>query len=394
MSERVWRFVSIVFELAERDWSQPEVRQRTFPRIPAGVALIVGLAVCLNAFGSSALWPLLFLALLYLLVPLMYWRCSWFRRQIIYMSALPGAGPFCDLKDPRAAGLARARNFYLTTDEGVQLGLWHVWPDDAARSAPLTDGPEEFLDDKVVVFFLRGSIGSRGTAWRVRAIKRLTEAPVDAHVLTLDYRGFGDSTQVKPTVDSVTKDVASVYRWLRVEKMVDSKRIFLLGQSLGSAVATSLVREVQDKAVRGPEEGSKVELGAPAGVILMCPFTSIPEASRFHPLIVRFYGYFPFKETWLTGPSEDPDVCWDNMTAIGDVRAPVLILHAKDDWFVPYSLGRKLFEFGLSVRNQDERPTRMVSYEASLGYAHNRIFCDPGYPGVIRAFMDDFAPAR
>ena len=63
-------------------------------------------------------------------------------------------------------------------------------------------------------------------------------------VFTLDYRGFGDSTG-EPTEDGLIKDARFVYDWL--QRMTDGRRkIYIWGQSLGSAVACQLAARLSD----------------------------------------------------------------------------------------------------------------------------------------------------
>lgn len=60
-----------------------------------------------------------------------------------------------------------------------------------------------------------------------------------SHVITFDYRGFGNSSKAIPTEQTLRIDAHSVYNYV-IRKGVDPSRIVLVGHSLGSGVATDL----------------------------------------------------------------------------------------------------------------------------------------------------------
>ena len=97
---------------------------------------------------------------------------------------------------------------------------------------------------------------------------------VDAHIVTFDYRGFGDSQcprvafQTCTTENALYEDAYEVYEQLTNRTAdggygIPSSCIVLHGHSLGSAVATRLAHLM-------------TRLGKPvAGVVLEAPMTSI-----------------------------------------------------------------------------------------------------------------------
>jgi fermentation-respiration switch protein FrsA (DUF1100 family) len=99
-----------------------------------------------------------------------------------------------------------------------------------------------------------------------------------------------------------------------------------------------------------------------AGLILEAPFTSIPAVAQ------RKYWYLP--AYWLTRDR------FDSLSRIGEVDAPILILHGAKDRVVPASHGRRL--------------ARMAAENCEL-----RLFSDAGHAdlysygalGTIRAFL-------
>lgn len=63
-------------------------------------------------------------------------------------------------------------------------------------------------------------------------------------VFTFDYRGFGDSTG-EPTEEGLIRDARYVYDWLH-NASNSQRKIYIWGQSLGSAVACQLAARLSD----------------------------------------------------------------------------------------------------------------------------------------------------
>ena len=63
-----------------------------------------------------------------------------------------------------------------------------------------------------------------------------------ANVLALDYRGFADS-EGTPTEEGLRQDARAAWQWL-IDQGADPDDIVLVGQSLGTAVATNLAQDL------------------------------------------------------------------------------------------------------------------------------------------------------
>lgn len=61
------------------------------------------------------------------------------------------------------------------------------------------------------------------------------------NVVMFDYRGYGTSTDVDPSEDGLILDIAAVYAYVVSRPDINPNLCFVVGQSLGGAVATSLV---------------------------------------------------------------------------------------------------------------------------------------------------------
>ncbi len=131
-------------------------------------------------------------------------------------------------------------------------------------------------------------------------------------VLAVDYRGFGESTDVAPTEQRSYEDAEAAWDYLA--KMAPGKRRFIVGHSLGGAIATEL-------ALRRPEA---------AGLVLEATFTSVSDMVK-----QSAWGFLPVSLI-LTQR-------FDTLAKIGQVRMPVLVAHGTRDTIVPFAMGERLY---------------------------------------------------
>lgn len=123
---------------------------------------------------------------------------------------------FKDLNVPEQFGFAhhQATPFYIPTSDGEKLHAWHVLPLGAYlknERALLAQGPEGGLAGRFqdslnfrllrdnpnarLVLYFHGTSGTLASGWRPDSYRSLYAAdPVNTHILTFDYRGYGLST--------------------------------------------------------------------------------------------------------------------------------------------------------------------------------------------------------
>jgi len=190
---------------------------------------------------------------------------------------------------PEQAGLAY-RELALQTEDGERLHGWRL----EARAAPIGH-----------ILFCHGNGGNIGDRLLFAAL--LTRAGFD--VLLFDYRGYGRSSG-RPSEQGTYRDARAARACLLDQPGVDASRTLLLGESLGGAVALDL-------ALAHP----------PAGLVLLSAFTSVRAMARLH------YPYIPATVV--------PDA-YPNLRRIGELRAPLLVLHGEGDEIVPVAHAREL----------------------------------------------------
>ncbi len=169
-------------------------------------------------------------------------------------------------------------------------------------------------EEKGVVLFCHGNAGN--ISHRLTTLDFLHS--LDMSVFIFDYRGFGKSSG-SPDEEGTYTDVQAAWNHLTREKGYDPGEIFIMGRSLGGAVAAELT--VHQK---------------PAGVILESTFQSIPELGR---------DLMPFLPVKLLARYS-----YDTRSKLQDFSAPVLVIHSPQDEIVPYRHGRALYAEALEPR--------------------------------------------
>ncbi len=160
-------------------------------------------------------------------------------------------------------------------------------------------------------------------------------------VLLVEYRGYGISGG-SPSQRAIVSDFTRFREWL--EERPEVGEVIYHGRSLGGAVVAQLARKHQ-----------------PAAMILESTFTSVRS----------FTGRYLIPPILLRHP-------FDTKMAIGEVSAPILILHGESDQIVPMSQGRRLHE------------AAPASIFVSMPGGHNDFPGDFGvYKEAIRGFLAD-----
>jgi fermentation-respiration switch protein FrsA (DUF1100 family) len=114
-----------------------------------------------------------------------------------------------------------------------------------------------------------------------------------------------------PSEAGLFEDAAAALRFVAAQG-APGHRIVLYGESLGTGVAVHVATS-----------------HAVGAVVLESPYTSIAAAAQYH------YPFIP--AAWLVSDR------YDSLSRIGQVRAPVLMLHGARDGVIPLSLGEVLF---------------------------------------------------
>lgn len=187
-------------------------------------------------------------------------------------------------------------------------------------------------DDYPFLLFCHGNAGSLGDCQKMVDFFRSFRL----NLLFFDYRGYGASTDMQPTTDSILEDGEAVYGYLRHSysspclrnevttmdkisrnpclrnegKVKPYYKIFLSGMSLGGAVAAHLASRHYDC----------------TGVFLLNTFSSLEDmACIIFPFLPRLI------ISTVIGMFVNPLV-----TKEKNISCPILIMHSEADEVVPY----------------------------------------------------------
>ncbi len=163
-------------------------------------------------------------------------------------------------------------------------------------------------------------------------------------MLLPDYRGYGGS-EGSPSEDGLYLDAEACAAWLA--KNAPGPVVYV-GSSVGSGVAVELATRK-----------------APAGLVLLSPFTSLSDVAQHH---YRFLWVRPFVRDR-----------YENLDKLGGLHAPLLVIHGDRDDIVPLAFGRALFEAASEPKTFVEIP----------GAGHNDLpLVKPGlYWDALDAFL-------
>jgi hypothetical protein len=234
------------------------------------------------------------------------------------------------------------RSRYAFQDEWIELGheggKLHGWWLPAARA------------DAPVLLYLHGARWNlTGSVTRIERWQRLGFS-----VLAVDYRGFGESANVAPTEALAYEDAEAA--WAELARLAPGKPRYIVGHSLGGAIAVELAR-------RHPEA---------AGLVLEATFTSVQDMISRSP-----WGFLPVSLI-LTQR-------FDALSKIGEVKVPVIVAHGTRDSVVPFEMGEELYD---AVR----APKRFVRVEGANHHNLNGAGFDQ-YRDAIAQLFHVKAPA-
>lgn len=185
------------------------------------------------------------------------------------------------------------REIQVTTEDGLKLTGWYS---PAKKPSNIT----------IVRFHGNGS----NVKWNMNAL--LPYAQQGYGVLSAEYRGFSGNPG-KPSEEGLYKDAHAYISWLK-ENGIPESNIIVYGESIGS----------------GPAVQMAVDYPKIHALILQCPLSSLVDAASTH------YWYAPVNQLLRDR--------YDNLSKIGQIKAPLILAHGTKDSVIPYALGKKLFD--------------------------------------------------
>jgi len=228
--------------------------------------------------------------------------------------------------------------------------------------------PENNAQEKLpTIIFFHGNAGNIGL--------RLPNAIqmyhyLNANILLVEYRGYGDSDDAKPTEAGLKLDAEGVTAYINKKNLpnVDPRRIFVFGRSLGGAVAFHMAEYAQ-----------KSQFPLLAGLIVENTFLSISEmVDHLMPYVA------PFKLLILR-------MHWNSGKIASTIRIPTLFLAGAKDTLVPHSHMLELYN-----RMKSSKVDNLVRLHVVQDGTHNETWLQGGrsYWKAINRFIEEVFQAE
>lgn len=174
-------------------------------------------------------------------------------------------------------------------------------------------------------------------------------------VLAVEYRGWGLSTPITPSEQTIFQDAAVAWAELQ-RREPRAKRRVIYGHSMGSGVAVDLASRLR----------ANTDYGA---LILESALTSFAD-------LARETGFF----MWLLAHFNNERFA--SLEKIWRVQAPLLMIHGSADTTIPIRVGKKLFAAA-------NRPKQWLTIE---GGAHSDLdqIGHAQYQAMLQSFMNKY----
>jgi pimeloyl-ACP methyl ester carboxylesterase len=140
---------------------------------------------------------------------------------------------------------------------------------------------------------------------------------IDADILAIDYRGYGDS-EGQPSEKSLTEDASATWKYATQQLGYSPRQILIIGESLGGGVSVKLASTVCQQEQQ------------PAGLILISTFSSMLDTAQ------NQFWWLPVRFLLLDKYRSDLE--------IPNVTCPVLQFHGTADSIVPLQLAKRLHQ--------------------------------------------------
>ncbi|TAQ90823.1 hypothetical protein B7494_g852 [Chlorociboria aeruginascens] len=273
---------------------------------------------------KKAYWTLI-LGISFYILSLIALTNSWLQRHVLYAHKIHSSR-WIDPNSPEQFGFAKNQitPFNFTTPDHETIYVWHVMPLGlyAKHESEILQQPSGCAEDITTM----------------KTFQLLRDDPESRLIInSIDYRGFGLSTG-SPTEEGLIIDGIAAVDWALHVANIPPERIVILGQSLGTAVATAVAEHYVKKETDF------------AAVVLVAGFTDLPNLLtsysiagyipilsplRPYPMIQKlFLGYLVDK--W---PTESRLVNFVRLSK----RLRLFIIHSIDDYEIPCFYSDKLF---------------------------------------------------
>ncbi|XP_052742934.1 lysophosphatidylserine lipase ABHD12-like [Bicyclus anynana] len=320
-------------------------------------------------------------------LPLLFKYSKGVQRKIVFSNCI-NYPKHLDFKHPLSCNVLGCRHFniefYSRVDHcDIKLGVWHIAPysliQDLVLECDELRVDERYMDGlkkrgSTVILYCHGNSNHRASPHRLQMYKVLQEQ--NYHVITFDYRGYGDSTDIRPTERGVVEDVLQVYSWLVGAFDHDQKPLVVLwGHSLGTAIAANLVSNMSDLC-----QQRRLPTLPPPDALVLEAFNNLADEIESHPLS-KLVPWLPYYKSHFVKPfTVSSEYTFATDRYLSSVpRLPVLMMHSRRDRIVPFHLAIKLYNSIIASRASDGATLELHVFDRG----HNDLCAAPAMPRVV-----------
>ena len=236
--------------------------------------------------------------------------------------------------------------------DGVRIHAWLMLRQQQQQQPQSADASEQPKMPTIV--FFHGNAGNIGLRLP-NALQMLQY--LDAHILLVEYRGYGDSDNAQINEAGLKLDSEAALRFVHSHPLVDPTQIFIFGRSLGGSVAFHLAWYAEQHNL--PIAGVMVEntfLSIAAMVDSLMPYVA------------------PFKALILW-------IGWNSGEIVPHLSSPILYLAGSRDELVPH--------FHMIELYKSSKASRFLKMHIIEGGTHNESWMQGGseYWVQVREFM-------
>lgn len=310
-----------------------------------------GSSICVRIFWF--LWSIMaFATLSFIALGLFTLYSTSMKMELIFLNRL-NTPFFANLSNCTEFGIIKCENLELVGGQG-KLGAWFISP-----------STTQYIKQEAYILYLHGNMGNRALDHRVMMYKKLSR--MGYHVLTVDYRGFGDSKGT-PTEFGLLEDAKVAFKYLK--ERAHGHAVYIWGHSLGSAVGVQLAAWLNT-------ENSRLN-----GLVLESPFNNMIDGINQSPLAAPLIPFVPNFESYI----EDVREVFRSDHWIKKVFSSTLLLHDVSDHIINVQLARKLH---LSAKETGVSNVHLIELDEKL--YHNDIYKARHFIKYIEEFMEHTA---
>ncbi|TQV96439.1 abhydrolase domain-containing protein [Cordyceps javanica] len=260
--------------------------------------------------------------------------------------------------------------FALKTTDQESIYAWHILPlplyyKNEDRLAAQPSGLAADITKSEAFWLLKSDPDNAGhiaQGMRPETFHALTDTS-SYHVLSIDYRGFGYSSGV-PSEAGLIQDAYTLVDWAINVAGVAPNRIVILGQSLGTAVASGVAEKYSAQGVEF------------AGIVLVAGFSDLATMIGGYRMggLVPLLGPFSYWPAFVRLLDRFVVDKWHSADRLVNIvrrtksRLRLVLLHAKDDSDIPHTEDNKLFKAaaGELVGDIDEAEFRAMKEQRTI----------------------------